>query len=141
MNINFKNWLEATEINWTLPVVNQEISKIQNLAAPLKLNQDQLTKALNQAKLINLPNNVWSKVKNLSPNSNNTPTTQAQTPTTKQSQTINPVSTQNVKTKVDLKAPIIIMNNNQPYMVSGNDSLQAARNLGTYPKALVASLG
>ena len=140
MNINFKNWLEATEINWTLPVVNQELSKIQNSIAPLKLNQDQLTKALNQAKLINLPNNVWSKVKNLSPNSNTLSTTQTST-NTKQAQTINPIYSQNVKTKVDLKAPIIIMNNNQPYMVSGNDSFQAARNLGAYPKALVASLG
>jgi hypothetical protein len=140
MNINFKNWLEATEINWTLPVVNQELSKIQSSTASLKLNQYQLTKALNQAKLVNLPNNVWSKVKNLSQNSNTLPTTQTQT-ATKQTQTINPVSSQNVKTKVDLKAPIIIMNNNQPYMVSGNDSFQAARNLGTYPKALVASLG
>jgi hypothetical protein len=139
MIINFKDWLESTEINWTLPVLNKELSAIQNSVKSLKLNPEQLTTALNQAKLINLPNNVWSKVKNLSSSSN---TALTQTPPTKQlSQTINPVSAQTIKTKVDLKAPIIIMNNNQPYMVTGSDSFQAARNLGTYPKALVASLG
>lgn len=130
--ISFKKWLETTEINWTLPVVNQEMPKMQDALKSLKLDQNQLTKVLNQAKLVNLPNNIWSKVKNLN---------KIQTQTKpQQTGTISTVTPQNIKTKVDLKAPIVIMSNNQPYMVSGQDSFQAARDLGTYPKALVASM-
>ena len=135
MEINFKNWLESTEINWTLPVVSQEMFNIQKSTQSLKLDPTKLNTALNNAKLVNLPNNIWDKAKNLT----TTPKPVFLPKSiTKQLSTLD--LSANTKQKIDLRAPIIIMNNNQPYIVSGQDSFQAARNLGTYPKALVASL-
>lgn len=137
--MRFKKWFEATEINWALPVMNKEMPNIQKTTQSLNLNQNDLKTALDRAKIINLPNNIWSKAKNLTQSNQPKPVVVPAT-TQKPSEKINLLSPPNVKTKVDLTSPVVLMVNNQPYIVSGGDSFQVARNSGTYPKALVAYL-
>lgn len=137
--MRFKKWLESTEINWTLPVMNKEMANIQKTTQSLKLNQDELKTALDRAKIINLPNNTWSKVKNLTQSNQSKPVVVPAT-NQKPNEQIKLNSPQNVKTKLDLTAPVVLMIKNQPYVVSGGDSLQVAKDSGSYPKALVAYL-
>jgi hypothetical protein len=129
--MRFKKWLESVEINWTLPVMNQEMPNIQKSTQSLKLDPKQLKISLDRAKLLNLPNNVWSNTKNIGVNQQQINRPAAVNNSMNSNQTKN--------TKVDLKAPVVLMTkDNKAYLVSGNDSFQAARKVGSYPKALVA---
>jgi len=117
---------EATGIvNWMLPMINADMPEITKSAQKIGVDIKQLQAALKNAKLIDLPDQFWKTIKN---------TNVSQTATQISKDATKPVIGKNSP------APIVLMKDNQIYVIGGNSRLMAAKALNIRPKVLAAMM-
>jgi hypothetical protein len=117
---------EATGIvNWTLPMINMDMPEITKSAQKIGVEIKQLQAALKNAKLIDLPDQFWKTLKN--PNV---------------SQTASQISKDANKPQMgkNSPAPIVLMKDNQTYVIGGNSRLMAAKAVNIKPKVLAVMM-
>ena len=128
-------------IQWTMPNIQEEMDEFLRTAKTLRIDQKQLLQATKTAKLVPLDERTWSSMqntdsyKNIAPGDMNTVNSLAK----KYGRDVGRI-VQAFQQGGSLPAPIVLMRNNQSYLIGGNTRLMVARALKMQPKVLMVMI-
>lgn len=146
LNINmikFSEWLllkEASQIQWTMPNIQDEMGELNRTAKTLNINPQQLTQATKTARLVPLDDNTWAKMSN----------TDSWNIKSGDMDSVNSLAkgygrdatsiAQGFQSGSPMPAPIVLSHKGSPYLVGGNTRLMVARAMGIRPSMLHVAL-
>jgi hypothetical protein len=139
---NFNEWMEEmiknqpNNVKWVMPNIQKEMDELERTADTLGIDLNSLIRTTQQSKLVPLDEMTWRSMKN----------TDSYGIKKGDMRTVNSLGGgygRDVGSILDafqqggtLPAPIVLVQNNEPYLVAGNTRLMVARAMGVQPMIL-----
>ncbi len=139
---SFNEWMEEmiknqpNNVNWVMPNIQKEMDELERTADTLGIDLNSLIRTTQQSKLVPLDEMTWRSMKN----------TDSYGIKKGDMRTVNSLGGgygKDVGSILDafqqggtLPAPIVLVRNNEPYLVAGNTRLMVARAMGVQPMIL-----